>query len=302
MKVAITGGSGLIGRALSDALVDSGHQPVWTSRSPDRLKSVPSGVTVRAWDGRSAGPLVAVLDEVDAVVHLAGENIGSGRWTGARKARIKDSRTRSTAALAAAFRAASVKPRVLVQGSAVGYYGPRGDEPVTEESGAGDDFLAGVCEKWEDASAAVQELGVRRVVARTGVVLSTEGGALPKMLLPFRLFAGGPVGTGRQVVPWVHIEDEARALLQLLEDEAAEGPFNLTAPEAVTNRELAKIVGRVLGRPAFLPTPALPLRIGLGEMSTLVLDGQRAVPEKLEASGFTFLFPELEGALRHLLQ
>jgi uncharacterized protein (TIGR01777 family) len=190
---------------------------------------------------------------------------------------------------------------VLVQASAVGFYGPRKSEEISEDGAAGNDFLARVCREWEAASESVEEVGIRRVVIRTGVVLSPDGGALAKMLLPFRLFAGGPLGSGDQFVPWIHIADEAGAIRFLIEDEQARGPFNLVAPEGVDNRQLARAIGKELGRPSSLPTPAVALRVMLGEMSTLVLDGQRAVPQRLLESGYEFRFPELQAALRDLL-
>ncbi len=298
MKVLITGGTGLIGQALARHLADGGHQATLTSRGEPH----PAGAAaVVGWNCESADELVPHLEAADAVVHLAGENIGAGRWTAARKRRIRDSRVRSTRALVEAVEAASRRPAVVVQGSAVGFYGPRDDEPVTEESGPGDDFLAGVCRDWEAAGAGLEPLGVRRVIVRTGVVLAAEGGVLSRMLLPFRLFAGGPVGSGRQVVPWIHVEDQVRAIAHLLASEDARGPFNLVAPGAVSNRRLASIAGRVLRRPSFVPAPALALRLLLGEMAALVLTGQRAEPSRLLAGGFSFRHPELEGALRDLL-
>jgi uncharacterized protein (TIGR01777 family) len=236
-----------------------------------------------------------------AVVHLAGENIAAGRWTDARKRRIRESRVKSSRAVAEAIEEAADKPRVLLQGSAVGYYGPRGDEVVSEEEPPGEDFLARVCVEWEASTAGVESLGVRRAVLRTGVVLSTEGGALPKMLLPFRLFAGGPVGSGRQCFPWIHIADEVGAIRFLLENDRASGPFNLTAPEPITNRQFSRVLGEVLHRPSLLPAPAFALRLALGEMADMLLNGQRAVPSQLQELGYTFRFPEAEAALRDLL-
>lgn len=299
MRVVITGGSGLIGRALCEELV-AGHEVVVLSRRPESVSGLPSGVAVERWDAESAagwGKLV----EGAAVVHLAGENIGEGRWTAEKKRRIRDSRVRSSRAVAEAIEEAEVKPEVLLQGSAVGYYGHRGDEVVTEEEPPGDDFLARVCVEWEASTAGVEALGVRRAVLRSGVVLSTRGGALPKMALPFRLFAGGPVGNGRQFVPWIHIEDEAGAIRFLLEHGEASGPFNLTAPEPVTNAELSRLLGKVLHRPSLLPAPAFALRLALGEMADMVLQGQRAVPTRLQELGYRFRFAGAEAALEDLL-
>ncbi len=300
MRVVITGGSGLIGRALTVDLAAAGREVVVLSRRPDKVAGLPAGARAESWDAASAEGWAHLVDGAEAVVHLAGESIGEGRWTAAKKRRIEDSRVRSSRAVAAAIEAAGRKPRVLLQGSAVGYYGPR-DEEATEDTPPGDDFLARVAVAWEGATAAVEGMGVRRAVLRTGVVLATDGGALPKMLLPFRLFAGGPVGSGRQWLPWIHLADEVAAIRFLLEDEGARGPFNLTAPQPLTNREFSRVLGRVLKRPSFLPAPAFALRLALGEMADLVLKGQRAVPKRLGELGFTFRFPDAESALRDLL-
>lgn len=301
MRVVVSGGSGLIGRALVADLVADGHQATALSRSPERLRDLPAGVTAAAWDAKSAEQLTALVAGADAVVHLAGEGIADGRWSSERKRRIRDSRVDSSAAVAAAIAAAEPRPGILLQASAVGFYGSRGDEELTEESSSGEEFLAGVCRQWEEASAAVEALGVRRVVMRTGVVLARDGGALPKMLLPFRLFAGGPVGNGRQYMPWIHLADEVGAIRFLLDHPSAAGAFNLTAPQPLTNREFSRVLGRVLRRPSFMPAPAFALRLVLGEMSKLLLEGQRALPHRLEEAGYRFRFPSLEAALKNLL-
>ncbi|MEE8279047.1 MAG: TIGR01777 family oxidoreductase [Thermoanaerobaculia bacterium] len=301
MRVVITGGTGLIGRALTRSLADDGHEVVVVSRAPERARDLPEGVSTTAWDAQSGKALAAALEGADAVVHLAGENIASGRWTAAKKRRIRDSRVDSSRAVAEAFERAQERPGVLVQASAVGYYGPRGEETITEESGPGSDYLARVSVEWESASAAVEKLAVRRPVVRTGVVLSPEGGALAKMLPPFRLFVGGPVGSGRQWFPWIHLADEVGAIRFLLEQEGADGPYHLTAPEPVTTREFSRALGKVLGRPSALPAPALGLRLALGEMAEILLEGQRALPSRLLEEGYRFRFAEAEGALRDLL-
>lgn len=300
MRVVITGGSGLIGRALCEELVAGRHEVIVLSRSPESVSGLPAGVEVERWDGETPAGWGKRVEGA-AVVHLAGENIAAGRWTEARKRRIRESRVKSSRAVAQAIEEASVKPSVLLQGSAVGYYGPREDEVVTEEEPPGEDFLARVCVEWEASTAGVESLGLRRAMLRTGVVLSTEDGALPKMLLPFRLFAGGPVGSGRQYFPWIHIADEAAAIRFLLENDRASGPFNLTAPEPLTNRRFSRVLGEVLHRPSFLPAPGFALELALGEMADMLLNGQRAVPSRLQELGFTFRFPEAEAALRDLL-
>ncbi len=268
MKVIVIGGSGLIGRALTEALVGRGDEAVVTSRNPGAVSGLAAGVETARWDGESVEELAPLLAGADAVVHLAGAGIADSRWTEARKRLIRDSRTRSTAALAAALGRVSDRPRTLLQGSAVGYYGWRGDEELDESSEAGSGFLAEVCVAWEDAGRPVDDLpggkAVRRAVLRTGVVLANEGGALPKMALPFKFFAGGPVGDGRQWVPWIHMADEVGAMLHLLDASEAAGVFNLTAPEPATNRGLAKAIGRALRRPSFMPAPALAMKLVAG--------------------------------------
>lgn len=301
MRVVITGGSGLIGRALAASLAADGQEVVILTRDPARVSGLPAGARAVAWDGATASGW-GTLAEGAAVVHLAGENVGAGRWTAARKKRLYDSRVRSGEAVLAAVEQASVKPRVLLQASAVGFYGDRGDELITEESSGGSGFLAEICRDWEAVTADVEALGVRRVVLRTGVVLAREGGALPKMALPFRLFAGGSLGDGRQWLPWIHLEDEIRALRFLLEADDASGPFLLTAPNPLPFRDFASTLGRMLGRPSFVPVPAWVLRLAVGEMAEVLLGGQRAVPLRLLEQGFQFRFESAEAALRSLLR
>lgn len=301
MRVIITGGSGLIGRALARDLGEAGHDVVVLTRDPDRAGRLPPGVRAAKWDGKTAQGWSALLDADTAIVHLAGESIAEGRWTAEKKRRIRDSRVVSGQAVMDAIREAPARPRVLIQSSAVGYYGPHGDEVIPEDAPPGRDFLAEICKEWEASTAEAEGLGVRRALARTGIVLARDGGALPVMSLPFKMMIGGPIGDGRQWVPWIHLEDEVGALRFLLEREDAHGPFNLTAPHPVTNRELTRALARALGRPGFLPAPGFALRIALGEMADMVLQGQRAVPSRLREMGFTFRWPELEPALRNLL-
>jgi uncharacterized protein len=302
MRIVITGGSGLIGAALARDLGASGHEVVVLSRDPDKLKSLPRNVRAARWDGTSAQGWADLAAGPDtAIVHLAGESIAGGRWTTERKRRIRDSRIQSSAAVVQAIERAAIQPRVLLQGSAVGYYGPCGDEEVPEEHPPGDDFLARLCVEWEASTAAVEALGVRRALLRTGVVLAREGGALPKMALPFRMMIGGPLGSGRQWLPWIHLADEVGAIRFLLDDDGARGPFNLTAPNPVRNRDLGVALGRALHRPSLLPTPAFALQLALGEMAGMLLAGQRAVPRALLARGYGFRFPNLGPALSDLL-
>ena len=300
MNILISGGSGLVGRALVEELSSAGHRCTVLSRTPARVTDMGEGVDVHPWDAFSSDPLLDLISHCDAVVHLAGESIGAGRWTAKRKKRILESRVLSTQAMTAAVMAVSSLPEVFLQASAVGYYGPQGDAEIGEEASPGDDFLASVCRDWEAASEGIAEAGVRRVLLRTGIVLSLSGGALPKMALPFRFFAGGPAGNGRHWLPWIHLNDEVGAIRFLLEHPTASGAFNLTAPNPVTNRDFSRLLGQVLHRPSLLPAPAFGLRLLLGEMADLLLTGQRAVPKRLLDLGYPFRFPDLEPALRDI--
>jgi hypothetical protein len=250
-------------------------------------------------DPTVAGPWQDELARCDACVHLAGEPVAEGRWTPEKKRRIRESRLRSTENVAAVV--GSRAPAVLVSGSAVGFYGSRGDEVLDESSPPGDDFLAEVSRSWEEAARAA-ERSARVVLLRTGIVLARDGGALPKLVRPFRLFAGGPLGDGAFWQPWIHLADEVGLVLLALDDEQARGPMNAAAPEPARNRDLARAIGRVLGRPSALPTPALAVRLAIGEVASVVLASQRAVPKKALALGYRFRFPDLEGALRDLLR
>jgi uncharacterized protein (TIGR01777 family) len=306
MKILIPGGSGLLGRALTRSMAAGGHAVTILSRSPERVSDLPANVSVAAWDGRSPAGWLQHLEGADVVVNLAGASIkGEGflpsRWSARRKQLILNSRVDAGRAVVEAIRSAKSKPKLLVQASAVGYYGPRADELITEEAASGSDFLAEVCKQWEVSSAPVEELGLRRVVVRTGLPLTLQGGAFPLLVLPFRLFAGGWFGSGRQYYPWIHIDDYIAALKFLIEDSRSSGVYNLSAPQPVTNREFARTLARVMRRPSWLPAPGFALRLALGEVSTVVLDGQRAVPARLQQAGFAFRYPELEPALRNLL-
>jgi uncharacterized protein len=300
MRVVITGGSGLIGSAVAREMGGAGHEIVILSRDPSKVKTLPPNTRAVRWDGTTGNDWSSLLDGDTAIVHLAGESIAAGRWTESRKRRIRDSRVESGRAVLAAIRQAKDKPKALLQGSAVGFYGPCGDEVVTEGHAPGSDFLAGVCVDWEASTAGAETLGVRRALLRTGIVLSGDGGALPKMSLPFRFGAGGPLGGGRQWVPWIHLADEAGAIRFLLERDDARGPFNLTAPQPLTNRDFSKVLGKALHRPSLAPAPGFALRLVLGEMADMVLQGQRAVPQRLLEMGYDFRFPEALQALRNL--
>jgi hypothetical protein len=301
MRVLIAGGSGLIGRALTRHLTADGHEVLVLSRSPERVTGLPDGARAVGWDGKSAEGWGALVEGAGAVVNLAGDNLGQGRWTPEKKKRILESRLASTRGVVEAIVAAENPPPVLLQGSAVGLYGDSGDTRLNESAAPADDFLARVVQSAEAESAPVEAKGVRRIIARTGVVLDDDEGALPELARPVRLFVGGPVGGGGQWVPWIHREDQAAALAFLLEHEGAEGAYNISAPEPVTNAELTRAVGRVLGRPAFMPVPSFVLGLLLGEKSQIVLDSLRAVPERLLAAGWQPRFTDVEAAVRDLL-
>jgi uncharacterized protein len=289
----VVGAPGLIGGRLCAALVARGDEALAVSRGG---AAGVAGATDVRWDPAEGPPPPGVTEGVDAVVNLAGVPIGGRRWTAERKRAVRESRTIPTRLLVDAL-AADGAPRVLVNGSAVGFYGPTEDE-VDETSPPGSDFLADTCVAWEREAARAADHGVRVVLLRTGIVLAPDGGALPQMALPVKLFAGGPIAGGRQWVPWIHIEDEVGLILFALDRPEVVGPLNATAPEPVRQRDLVKAIGAALGRPTFLPTPALPLRLAMGEMSTLALDGQRAVPRAALAAGYPFAHTDVGAALR----
>lgn len=291
MHVAVSGGTGFIGRPLVDALLRQGHQVRLLTRDPRR---------VPARSGVQAAALFPAPDlgGCDAAVNLAGEPIDQ-RWSAAAKRRILDSRVQATSAVVeAARRSGTVK--VLVSASATGFYGARGDEALDESSAGGNDFTAQVCSAWEDAARPAEQAGLRLAILRIGVVLHTDGGALHKMLPPFKLGLAGPLGHGRQWMPWVHRDDVVSLALHALQTGAASGPLNATAPEPVTNAEFTKALGRALHRPTFLRAPAAALRLALGEMSTLLLDGQKVFPRRTLETGFRFAYPTLDAAFARL--
>jgi uncharacterized protein (TIGR01777 family) len=300
MHVAITGATGLIGGTLVRALVGRGDEVTAMSRHAERA-SAALDVPAETWaDPKAERPPLGGLRGRDAVVHLLGEVIAQ-RWSDEAKREIRDSRVLSTRNLVAALGELddAERPRVLVSGSGAGWYGHRGDERLDESAlEPGDDFLAQLSVDWEAEARRAEELGVRVVLNRTGVVLSESGGALEKMLPFFKLGIGGPVAGGRQYVPWVHVDDVVGAILFVLDNEAVIGPVNVTAPEPATNSELSKALGRALRRPAFAPVPALAVKTLYGQMAEIVISGQRAVPARLTELGYVFRQPELEAALR----
>jgi uncharacterized protein (TIGR01777 family) len=299
MRVTLTGATGRIGTKLVRALRERGDEVTVLSRDPDRARDA-LGVEAVAWDPEAGAAPPEALAGRDGAIHLAGEDVAQ-RWTGAVKQRILRSRELGTRNLVAGLRAAEPRPGVLVSASAVGWYGPHGDEVLTEAAPAGDDFLAQVCVAWEREAAAAEELGVRVVRVRTGVVLDKEGGALAKMLPFFKLGGGGPVAGGRQYMSWVHVDDLAAVYVAALDGEDWSGPVNATAPEPVTNKAFSKALGRALHRPAVAPVPGLAVKALYGEMAQIVVTGQRVVPERTRALGFRFAHPELDEALRSAL-
>ena len=300
MRVAVTGATGTIGAGLVRALVEHGDQLTALSRNAERA-SATLGVPAETWaDPKAEQPPLDALRGRDAVVHLLGEQIAQ-RWSDEAKREIRDSRILSTRNLVSALDELdpAERPRVLVSGSGAGWYGQRGDERLDESTAEpGDDFLAQLSADWEAEARRAEDLGVRVVVNRTGVVLSESGGALEKMLPFFKAGIGGPVAGGRQYVPWVHLDDVVGATIFALENEAARGPVNVTAPEPVTNKNLSTTLGRVLRRPAFAPVPGLAAKALYGEMAEIVTTGQRAVPRRLTELGYVFRQPDLEAALR----
>jgi uncharacterized protein (TIGR01777 family) len=299
MRMLVTGATGFVGRKLVARL----SRPRVLSRDAERAKKALGDVEAFSWDPLEGPPPPAALDGVEAVIHLAGEPVAEGRWNAAKKARIRDSRVTGTRNLVAGLRAMTgAKPRVLVSASAIGIYGDRGDEVLDESSSPGNDFLAQVCREWEAEALAARDLGVRVACLRIGIVLGDDGGALGKMLLPFKLCLGGKLGSGRQWMSWVHVQDVVGLALHAAATESASGPLDTTAPNPVTNADFTRALASALGRPAFLPAPAFGLRLMFGEMASVLLGSQRVLPRAAEKTGYRFAHPELAGALRAALQ
>jgi uncharacterized protein (TIGR01777 family) len=295
VKVVIAGGTGFLGRRLTERLLAEGHNVITLTRRA--AASAPGPAVVWSPDG-VAGRWASAIDGADAVVNLAGESIAGKRWSPSHKQQILDSRIRATRSLTAAIAQASRPPPVFVSGSAVGYYGPLGDEVAVETTAAGTDFLAQVCQQWEAEASRAASASTRVVCIRTGLVLERDGGALPQMLPPFKFGVGGPVGSGRQYWSWIHRADWIDLVRWAIRTSAASGALNATAPAPVRNAEFARALGRALHRPSLLPAPAFALRLALGEMAdALLLSGQRAVPATAETLGFSFTYPRLDPAL-----
>ena len=296
MKVLVTGASGLIGSALSKFLTAGGHSVIRLQRKNFEPESP-------VWDLENCINDLARNREKYAVVHLAGENIADGRWSKKKKNRILNSRVHGTKFLAAYFAGTDFKPELIISASAVGFYGERGTEIIDESFASGSGFLAGVCQQWEDSVNIAEEAGIRVVNARFGAVLSSSGGALRKMLLPFKMGLGGIIGSGEQYFSWVSIDDAVRIIQHIIADDSIRGPVNFAAPNAVSNREFTKTLGRVLRRPTIFPLPAVVARLAFGEMADeLLLTPIRVYPKKIVESGYKFLHPELGEALKHILK
>jgi uncharacterized protein len=327
-RVVVTGATGLIGKALCKQLIAKGYTLVVFSRDPQKAReSLPGAAEYIAWQPAEQGAWATAIDGAHGVVHLAGASLFGKRWSTAYKREIMASREVGTRGLVNAMAQAGTKPQVFVSSSAVGFYGPRDDTKLDESAPPGNDFLAQVCQAWEREAAKAESLGIRTVIVRTGVivgsdegkpsfpidlrgaslsrpgiVLKTDEGALPLLMLPFRFYVGGPVLPGTQWLPWIHIADEVGILMLALEDERALGPINATAPEPQTNRNFAKAVGRAMSRPSFIPVPGFALKLLLGEMATIVTTGQRAIPKKVQDLGYHFKYPTSQQALEQVMK
>ncbi len=300
-RILVSGATGFIGGRLVGALLTRGDAVTAFTRGASGERRTPDGVVrFEHWDPRGVEPLA--LPEADAIVHLAGEPAIGSYWTAARMHEIEASRVESTERLVAAIERAASRPAVLVCSSGVGYYGARDGEPLDESTPPGRDFLAHVTIGWERAAARAESFGVRVVCTRFGVVFGKGGGALTEMVKPFKLFVGGPIGSGKQIVSWIHLDDAVGALLLALDDERLRGPVNVTSPNAVTNRELATAIGRALGRPSALPVPAVALRLRFGEGADPLVTGQRGIPRALTEAGYAFRYPTVGGALDQVLK
>jgi uncharacterized protein (TIGR01777 family) len=300
LRVTVTGATGLLGPQLVAALTARGDEVTVLTRMPERARTRLGELEAVRWDALREPAPAHALEGRDAVVHLAGEPVAQ-RWSSGVKQAIRESRVRGTANLVQGLAEVEDRPGVLVSGSAIGYYGSHGEEPIDEDAPPGRDFLAQVCVLWEEQAQAARELGMRVVLIRTGVVLDAGGGALEKMLPPFRLGVGGPVAGGQQYVPWIHTADEIGLILEAIDDDDWEGPVNATAPEPVTNAELSRELGQALGRPSFLPVPGIALRLLYGDMAQIVTGGARVVPAKALVLGYEFRHPQLAEALASAL-
>ncbi len=301
MNVLIFGGTGFVGRNLTDELLANGYQVSVVTRNRQKTaNSLRSGVKLIEWDNISPLSFVCELPETDAVINLAGESIGNRRWSASVKQEILASRIRTTGAIVTAINNHTIQPKILINASAVGYYGPRQDEKITESAAAGQDFLAQVCQEWENEAYKAQSSIPRVATIRIGVVLGDEG-ALKRMAIPFKFYIGGPLGSGNQWLSWINIKDLTSMIRFIIEHKELTGPINATAPEAVRMKDFCRVLGEVMGRPSWLPVPGIMLKLALGQMAEMLLHGQRVVPEKILGAGFRFKFPKLRSALEDVL-
>ena len=302
MNIIVTGATGLVGSALVPSLIADGHSVTCLVRG-DNANPPHPGTTAARWNPETGTIDAAALEGHDAAVHLAGESVAEGRWTDEKKKRIRDSREKGTRLIAETLAQLSVRPQVLACASAIGYYGDRGAEVLDENSSSGKDFLSEVCRAWEAAADPARAAGIRVVHLRIGVVLSDEGGALAKMLTPFKMGAGGKIGSGAQYMSWVALDDVVSAIKHVLNDESLKGPVNVVGPRPATNAEFTKTLGAVLGRPTLFSVPAFAARLAFGEMAdALLLSSARVEPKRLQSTQFKFAYPQLDGALRHVLK
>lgn len=306
MRVIITGGTGLIGQEVANSLIHDHHEVIVLSRNINKTSGLAPGVQVVAWDGRTANGWGHLADGAGAIINLAGESISGEsflpeRWTDEKKKRILDSRVNAGRAVVEAIEKAVKKPALLVQSSAVGYYGDSGDKTLTEASPAGSNYLADVCKQWEASTAPVEAMGVRRVILRIGLPLSMKGGVFTRLAFPFKLFAGGPLGSGKQYLPWLHMDDMVAIVRYLMDNPQASGAFNISAPAPVTNTEMAKAIGRAMKRPSFMPVPDFAFRLGFGEVAALVLEGNKMMPQRLMDMGFKWKHPHVGEAVTDLI-
>ena len=303
MKIVIAGGSGFIGSELIRRLLDSKHEVVLLSRNPEAVHYQHNeSISVVQWDGATVGEWAKYIDGVDVVINLSGENIAARRWRPKQKSRLISSRINSTRAILLSISKASKKPRILINASAVGYYGNFGNGDVAETQTKGEGFLSDLCGQWEREALHAEKYGLRVVLLRIGIVLEPSGGALRKMLLPFQFFFGGPLGSGKQWFPWIHRGDVVNIIMYAIENDALSGGVNVSSPSPVTMKEFARSLGRVIGRPSWLPIPSLILKFMLGEMSEMLLGGRRIMPMKLLDNGFVFQYPDLDKALKSLMR
>lgn len=300
MKILVTGGTGFIGRQIASRLLQDGHEMTILTRSTSQLGEVRPGVVYLRADPTQKGRWQAAIEDHDAAINLAGASIFT-RWTAAHKKAIQESRLKTTRHLVEGIPPQSQKPFTLLSASAVGYYGFSGDETLTEDSPPGNDFLAQIAREWEEEAMKAKEKGARVVIMRLGIVLGEKGGALSQLIPLFRKYIGGPVGSGQQWFSWVHIQDLGEAIVFLIKHAEISGPVNICAPNPVTNKDLAKALGKALNRPSIIPTPGFLVKLVLGEMASIILKGQKVIPKRLQESGFVFQYPEIEQALTSLL-